>query len=142
MPRAIVPGQFTDEKVMIDLRPLFKQYPSDKFEWLQGKAKALTPKSNSVTVELNAGGETVVSYDLIVIGTGSTATDGLPWKIIGDTENTKLALRKVQDQIKNAQTIVVAGGGLTGTETAAELGFEYSQNGTKEVYFIYPRRCP
>ena len=34
MPRAIVPGQFADEKVMFPLEPTFDEYPAEKFEFV------------------------------------------------------------------------------------------------------------
>ena len=142
MVRHVVPGKFRDDDLMIDLKPIFAQYPADKFEWVMGKATALEPSSNIVEVGLNGGGQRSVPYDVLVAATGSTAADGMPWKVLGDTETTKAALHRVQEQIKNAKTIVVAGGGLTGTETAGELGNEYALTGAKEVYFVYSGELP
>ncbi|KAH6974653.1 hypothetical protein BKA56DRAFT_634506 [Ilyonectria sp. MPI-CAGE-AT-0026] len=101
MPRAVVPGQLADEKVIIPLEPSFAEYPASKFEFVQGKASALEPDSNLVIVELDAG----------------------------------------VTQSK-AKTIVVAGGGLTGVETAGKLSFEYSKDGKKEIIFIHGGSLP
>ncbi|KAF5021854.1 hypothetical protein F66182_6111 [Fusarium sp. NRRL 66182] len=143
MPRAIIPGQLADEKVMIPFEPIFSTYPADKFEWLQGKAVSLDTTSSTVSVELNSSASIrEVNYHTLVIATGSRTRDGLMWKSTGTAEETKAKLHEVQDQISKANTIVVSGGGITGSETAGELGFEYSQHGTKEVIYIYSGDLP
>ncbi|KAH7266767.1 uncharacterized protein BKA55DRAFT_553225 [Fusarium redolens] len=143
MPRVVVPGQLSDDKVLIPLETTFSTYPSDKFEWIQGKAISLDTNSNLVSVELNSSATVrEVNYHTLVIATGSRTRDGMIWKDIGSTEATKAKLHEIQDQISKAKTIVVSGGGLTGSETAGELGFEYSQHGTKEVIFIYSDDLP
>ncbi|KKO97253.1 hypothetical protein THAR02_10642 [Trichoderma harzianum] len=142
MPRVVVPGQLADDKAMIDLRPFFKEYPADKFEFVQGVASAMDPASNTVDVLLSSGASRTINYHTIVVATGTSSKDNMPWKSMGDTEHTKSRLREVQAQIKNAKSIVIAGGGQTGAETAGELGFEYSKEGRKEVYFIYNDSLP
>ncbi|KAL6793450.1 hypothetical protein GGI42DRAFT_334390 [Trichoderma sp. SZMC 28013] len=142
MPRVIVPGQLADDKAMIDLRPFFKEYPADKFEFVQGVASALDPASNTVDVLLSSGASRTINYHTLVVATGTSSKDNMPWKSMGDTEHTKSRLREVQEQIKNAKSIVIVGGGQTGAETAGELGFEYSKEGRKEVYFIYNDSLP
>ncbi|KAM5342667.1 hypothetical protein ACJ41O_013633 [Fusarium nematophilum] len=143
MPRVVVPGQIPDEKVLVPLAPSFKDYPADKFEWLQGNAVSLNPSSNVVGVDLNGGaGVREVSYHILIIATGTRTLDGGIWKGLGTTEETKSKLHELQSQISKANTIVVAGGGMTGVETAGELGYEYSQHGKKEVIFVYSDDLP
>ncbi|KAL4728468.1 hypothetical protein ACLX1H_005215 [Fusarium chlamydosporum] len=143
MPRVVVPGQVPDDKALVPLEPTFAEYPSDKFEWIQGKAVALDTSSNLVSVELNdTSAVREVNYHTLVIATGSRTKDGMVWKGIGSTQEVKSKLHDVQDQISKAKTIVVSGGGMTGSETAGELGFEYSQHGKKEVIFIYSGDLP
>ncbi|KAL6822368.1 hypothetical protein V8C40DRAFT_280455 [Trichoderma camerunense] len=142
MPRVVVPGQLADDKAMIDLRPFFKEYPADKFDFVQGVASAMDPASNTVDVLLSSGASRTINYHTLVVATGTSSKDNMPWKSMGDTEHTKSRLREVQEQIKNAKSIVIAGGGQTGAETAGELGFEYSKEGRKEVYFIYNDSLP
>ncbi|KYK56837.1 Pyridine nucleotide-disulfide oxidoreductase, NAD-binding domain protein [Drechmeria coniospora] len=142
MPRVVVPGQMADEKVMYPLDTIFGQYPADKFEFVLGKASTLDPSGRLITVALNAGGVQSVAYDTLIVATGSSAKDDMPWKTLGTTDKTVETLRRLQKDIRDAKTIVVAGGGLTGAETAGELGFEYAKDGTKEVYFIHNRDLP
>lgn len=142
MPRVVVPGQLADDKVLIPLEPTFKEYPASKFEFVLGKASSLDPTSNLVVVALNSGGSQSVSYDALIIATGARAREDMPWKSLGTTEETKAKLHSLQKQIKNAKTIVVAGGGLTGVETAGELGFEYAKSGQKEVILVHDSDLP
>ncbi|KAF4467704.1 apoptosis-inducing factor 2 [Fusarium albosuccineum] len=143
MPRAVVPGQLVDDKVLISFEPTFKDYPADKFEWIQGKAVSLDPTSNLVGVELNGSAAVrEVNYHTLIIATGSRTKDDGIWKSLATTKETKDKLHQIQDQISKAKTIVVAGGGMTGSETAGELGFEYSQHGKKEVIFVYSDKLP
>lgn len=142
MPRVIVPGQLADDKAMIDLRPIFKEYPSDQFEFVLGAANALDPAGNTVSVTLSSGGSRTINYDTLVVATGTSSKDNMPWKVLGTTEQTKARVKELHHQIENAKTIVVVGGGQTGSETAGELGFEYAKQGRKEVYFIYNDRLP
>jgi NADH dehydrogenase FAD-containing subunit len=143
MPRIVVPGQMDDSKVMIELGPLFKQYPPDKFERILGKASGLDANSNTLTVTLNDGGkQRDVKYDYLIVATGSSSSDNFPWKVIDDTARTTEKIHEIQRQVEGAKTIVVAGGGFTGVETAGELGYEYSSSGKKEVYFVYSEDLP
>ncbi|RFU80900.1 hypothetical protein TARUN_1317 [Trichoderma arundinaceum] len=142
MPRVIVPGQLADDKAMIDLRPLFKEYPSDQFEFVLGAATAMDPAGNTVSVTLSSGASRIINYDTLVVATGTSSKENMPWKVLGTTEQTKQRVHELHQQIENAKTIVVVGGGQTGSETAGELGFEYSKQGRKEVYFIYNDRLP
>ncbi|KAH7152473.1 hypothetical protein B0J13DRAFT_439146 [Dactylonectria estremocensis] len=141
-PRAVVPGQLPDEKIMIPLAPTFAEYPPSKFEFVLGKASSLDPASNTVSIELGAGGSREINYHTLVIATGARARDDMPWKSIGTAEETTKKIHTLQEQIKNAKTIVIAGGGMTGVETAGELGFEYSQKGQKEVILVYNEDLP
>lgn len=142
MPRVIVPGQMPNEKVFISLEERFKEYPASKYEHVVGKAGSLDPDSKTVTVELINGGTQSVSYDYLVIATGSAAKDEMPWKLVDTVEKTKEVIETLRTDIKKANKIVVAGGGATGAEIAGELGFEYGKSGAKEIYYVYSSENP
>lgn len=142
MPRVVVPGEMPDEKIMYPLEPTFKEYPADKFEFVLGSASGLDPEGNVVTVALNDGSSRSVSYDTLLIATGSSAKDKMPWKLVGTADNTIDRIHALQKQVESAKTIVVAGGGLTGAETAGEIGYKYGKSGEKEIYFIYNNDLP
>ncbi|KAH9219081.1 hypothetical protein DL95DRAFT_405363 [Leptodontidium sp. 2 PMI_412] len=124
-PRAIIPGQFADEKFFQPLAPGFKQY-GNKFEFIVGGAEKLDVASKTVTIS-GDGGEKVISYDELVLATGSRTKGDAPWKGRGSYEETRDALHDFQARVKKATSIVVGGAGSTGVETAGELGFEYGK---------------
>ncbi|KAG8421866.1 Apoptosis-inducing factor 1, mitochondrial [Metarhizium acridum] len=142
MPRVVVPGQMPVEKIMYPLEPTFREYPEEKFEFVLGSASDLDPEGSVVTVALNDGTSRAVPYDTLFIATGSSAKDEMPWKLVGTADNTFDRIHALQKQVQGAETIVVAGGGLTGAETAGEIGYQYGRKGNKEVYFIYNDDLP
>ncbi|TQV99072.1 apoptosis-inducing factor [Cordyceps javanica] len=150
MPRAIVPGQFADDKFMFALQPTFAEYPADKFEFVLGTASALDPDAKTIQVALNNDADgsgssdtpRTVAYDVLVIATGAASRDDMPWKPLATTESTVAKLRSVQAQVRDAETIVVAGGGITGVEAVGELGYEYARTGRKQVYFVHDGALP
>ncbi|KAF7557501.1 hypothetical protein G7046_g6026 [Stylonectria norvegica] len=142
MPRVVIPGQMADDKVLVPLEPIFKEYPASKFEFVQGKASSLDPSSKLVVVALNSGGSQSVKYDVLIIATGARARDDMPWKNLDTTELTKAKVHSIQDQVKKAKVIVVGGGGVTGVETAGELGSEYGKTGAKEIILVHSGALP
>ncbi|KAG9255249.1 uncharacterized protein F5Z01DRAFT_44124 [Emericellopsis atlantica] len=142
MPRVLVPGAMSEDKVLLPVSSQFSEYPSDKFQFLQGTAESLTPESNQLSVKSVDGNMTELSYDYLIIATGSSSRDNTPWKTLGTTEKTKERLFEIRNEVEQAKTIVIAGGGATGTETAGEFGFEYAQSGKKAVYFVYNDELP
>lgn len=131
-PRAIVPGGFKDDQIFAPYAPGFKQY-GDRIELVSGMASSLDVASNKVTVK-SANGERVYSYDILVLATGASTRGDVPYKMQGTTEETKASLHGFQERVKKATTIVVAGGGSTGVETAGELGYEYGA--TKKIILV------
>ncbi|KAL6849787.1 hypothetical protein ACO1O0_009332 [Amphichorda felina] len=142
MVRIIVPGQMSEDKAFIPVDRQFKEYPADKFEFVLGKADSLDPQAKTVNAALSAGGSRSITYDKLIIVTGASARDDMPWKTNDSTERTLQRLHEIHEDIKRAKTVLVAGGGPTGTETAAELGFAYGENGEKEVHFAFSTDMP
>lgn len=94
-----------------------------------------------MVVRSNANGtERTISYDALVVATGTRTQEGMPWKNGDSTEETKQRLHAVQEQLAKAKSIVVAGGGSTGIETAGEIAFEYGKQ--KDIYFVYDKALP
>uniref|UniRef100_L2GBX4 FAD/NAD(P)-binding domain-containing protein n=1 Tax=Colletotrichum fructicola (strain Nara gc5) TaxID=1213859 RepID=L2GBX4_COLFN len=144
--RGVVPGQFGDDVLFYPIEPELAQYPKERWELVLGKAETLNDDKNNVVIALNDGSRRTIPYDAIVIATGTRAKEGMPWKEVGTTEETKKSLHGVRKLLEDAKSIVVAGGGVTGAETAGEIGFEYAQKGGKDggkgVYFIYNDTLP
>jgi NADH dehydrogenase FAD-containing subunit len=124
VPRAVVPGQFSDDKLFGAIAPGFKQYSTDRFEFIIGTAERLDLTSKYVAVRTD-NGEKVISFDILILATGSRTKGDIPFKGRGSYEDTRNALHDLQNKVKNATSIVIGGAGATGVETAGELGFEY-----------------
>lgn len=123
-PRAIIPGQFTDDKLFGAIAPGFKQYTADRFEFVVGTAEILDLESKNVAVATGSG-QKVIGYDILILATGSSTKGDAPFKPRESYEATRNALHDFQGRVKKATSIVVGGAGATGVETAGELGFEY-----------------
>jgi NADH dehydrogenase FAD-containing subunit len=144
-PRAFMPDTIPDEKLFYPIEPELQKYPAEAWEFVHGSAEKLDPKAKTVEIKLQDGSTRSVSYDLAVLATGSTYVNDLGWKTInGDYEATKKALHDTQARIKAASSVVVAGAGACGTETAAELGYKFGKDEQKKITWILggPRGVP
>ncbi|KAI9861820.1 MAG: hypothetical protein M1824_001931 [Vezdaea acicularis] len=121
-PRGYVRGQFEDKQLFHPILPAFEAYPKGSFEYVAGTAEEVNPTTKSIRVTQNAGGEQSVSYDYLVIATGSSPVAQSPFKHIGTYDFTLSQLHEMQQKIVAAKSIVVAGAGATGGELAGELG--------------------
>jgi NADH dehydrogenase FAD-containing subunit len=134
--RLVVPGVWKDEQVFQAIEPGFSQYPSESFELVIGKATAVDPSAKTAKVALNsstssstggaAGEERSISYDYLVLATGSRSADpAMPWKLSVPYEQALQTVHSVAHKIKAARHIVIAGAGPTGVELAGEIRFEF-----------------
>ncbi|RKF77604.1 Oxidoreductase ptaL [Golovinomyces cichoracearum] len=133
--RAIVPGQFPDEKLFASISDGLDKY-GDLVDFVIGIATQLDTSSKTVAIS-TADGEKQLHYEILVIATGSRAKskEELPWhSSLSGYEASKQTLHKFQEAVKNAKTIALGGGGPTGVETAGELGYEYGKD--KEISII------
>jgi len=111
-----------------------------KFSELATYAKFMQaiPKSintDSKTVELD---DTSVSYDYLVIATGSTYYD--PIENIGNTiAEAKATLQTYQNKVKDAKSYIIIGDGAIGYEMAGELRAAY---GDKKITLIGSNSAP
>ncbi|KAG8159472.1 hypothetical protein KVR01_011133 [Diaporthe batatas] len=140
--RGILPGGLEEEQLMLPIAPAFKKYAAEKFEFVLGKAQDLEPSSNSVTVQTNDGAVRKLQYHTLVIATGSSAKQDMPFKTVNTTEETKDVLHDWQQRIKSAKSVVVAGAGITGVELAGELAEAYAKTGQKKVTLIASSDLP
>lgn len=140
--RGILPGGLEEDKLMLPIAPAFKKYSSDKFEFVLGKAQDLEPASNSVTVQTNEGAVRKLDYHTLVIATGTSAREEMPFKTVNTTEQTRDVLHDWQQRIKAAKSVVVAGAGITGVELAGELAEAYAKTGQKKVTLIASSDLP
>lgn len=138
--RAILPDKFGHDKIFLPFLPAFAKYSPSKFEHILGTAQSLDPEANRVVV-LSTNSEQeqqqrTIEYDTLVIATGSSFKEDMPFKNLTDTSTTKKEIDNLREKIAVARSIVVAGAGQTGVEVAGELGQEYGLAGTKEITLI------
>ena len=129
-PRGVVPGQLADENLFQPIAAGFNKYSAKQFEFILAKAESLDVGAKKVGI---SSGKTL-DYDYLIIATGSHTRGHTPFKGLGTTEETRDVLHDFQSEVKNSKTIVIAGAGVTGVETAGELAFEYGRG--KEIILV------
>ncbi|KAF7872253.1 hypothetical protein EAF04_003177 [Stromatinia cepivora] len=125
-PRALINSTLVpQEKIFIPLSEAFSKYDASQFELIQGTASALDPAQRSITVSIGETGTTrQIHYDSLIISTGTTSKSPL-WNLQGDESATKKALESLNTALPNAKTVLIAGGGAVGVETAGEIASNY-----------------
>ncbi|KAF5643669.1 apoptosis-inducing factor 2 [Fusarium tjaetaba] len=126
--RGIIPDAIPDEQLFLPIKPGFNQYPSENFEFLLGKAEGVDAESGTVHVISNENTRREIRYDELVIATGSRLVSDLPLKPLGTHQDTISAWKQLQSQVGDSKSIVIAGGGATGTEVAGELAARYGSS--------------
>ncbi|KAL4875864.1 hypothetical protein BJY04DRAFT_150785 [Aspergillus karnatakaensis] len=128
-PRAFLADHYFDQaKLFVKLEDQFTQYGA-KFKFIHGRAAALDHENRVVTVSKlgntntdTTETETKISYHALVIATGSsTPSPLLSLNSAGEAE-LKKHWSAFRSALPTAKTIVIAGGGPVGVETAGELG--------------------
>ncbi|XXG99949.1 hypothetical protein Hte_006290 [Hypoxylon texense] len=129
-------ASMAEDRYLFAIAERFAGYPAaDRFRFVAGAATKLDPEGSKVTVKPNdeAAAETELAYHTLIIATGTTYSGGMPWKALGNVEQTRAAIAQLQSQIGSASSIVVGGAGATGVEFAGELGAAYAKKGLKKV---------
>lgn len=147
-PRAIIPGQFTDEQLSLPLADGFRHYVEAglQFELVVASLVDVDVEAKRIQIEAGAGagsdgeGKRQLDYDYLVLATGSSmrATE-VPFKSRGSTEATMAALHDFQNRLQSSKTVVIVGGGPTGVEVAGEIKCEYGEK--KDVILVSPDTC-
>jgi NADH dehydrogenase FAD-containing subunit len=129
--RATVQGKISDDEIFHSIAGGFAHY-GERFEFVLGSAAGVDTETKTLQVTTTNGSneETIISYDILILATGTHTKADSPYKSRGSTEVTKDALHQLQARVKAAKTIVIAGAGPTGVELAGELadGYGASKN--------------
>lgn len=129
-----MPGVLKEEQYNLPIADGFAKYPAEAFEFVVGSAEQADLEARTVRVVSAGGVERTLSYDHLVLATGTRyVDDATPWKANGTNEETLAVLRQTQQRVQAAKHIIVAGAGATGVETAGELRYEYKD---KEVVLL------
>lgn len=108
------------EKAFIPIADAFKEYSAEKFTLVLGTATSLDENRKTITISpVSPSITTSVSYSTIIIATGTTSASPL-WTLHGSHEESIAAFKQMHKSLPEASTILVAGGGPAGTETAGE----------------------
>ncbi|KAG0313888.1 hypothetical protein BGZ99_008516 [Dissophora globulifera] len=121
-PRALISDDmFPQEKLFVNIPKVFEQYPKGSFRFIHGTATELHHTNRSVSIKLAIGDTEVIDFHALVIATGASTPSPLLGLNQGDEflRTNWAAFRKV---LPTAKSIVIAGGGPAGIETAGELG--------------------
>jgi apoptosis-inducing factor 2 len=127
VPRALVKDDIIRaDSVFQSIPDGFKEYKTSDFTFVHGTAVSLDESTKAISVQLTSIPDqtTTVSYDSLVIATGTTSNSQL-WTLHGDWHSSKAALQEVNARLSTAKSILVAGGGAVGVETTGEFASSY-----------------
>ena len=137
-PRIVAKAKaFKPEQYLLSIADAFNKYPAEKFEFIPGTATAVDVATKTVSVTPNQGEARSVSYDHLVIASGSTTTSttgeitgfSIPFKQ-SNRDDVKQLLEAAQQKIATAKAIVIGGAGPIGVELAGELAEAVAQSGS------------
>ena len=135
-PRTIVnPSALPLDKVLLPIADGFKSYSPDQYEFLQAYVNSVDPTAKTVTTSTDA----TIQYDSLVIASGTKFSSPI-WSTSDGTDALTKSIKEVQEKLPSAKSVLVAGGGAAGTETAGELGDTYG--GKKEITFLTGQAHP
>jgi NADH dehydrogenase FAD-containing subunit len=124
IPRVLAnPTSLPTERAVRDLRDSLSQY-GDSCTFVQGKATNVNPGDRTVTVDVVGGSTTTLKYDSLFISTGITSESPL-WSVHDDEQESLKALKRMHETLPKAKTVMIAGAGPTGVETAGEIAETY-----------------
>jgi apoptosis-inducing factor 2 len=121
-PRAMISDDmFPQEKLFVNIPKLFEQYPKGSFRFVHGTATELDHINRTVSVSLAAGNTEKIGFFALVIATGASTASPL-LGLNRDEEFLRTSWAALRKALPTAKSIVIAGGGPAGVETAGELG--------------------
>lgn len=121
-----------EHKAFIPYGGYFAGVPKGAIQWIRDRAVSV----GKTSVQLRDGKQEI-PYDFLVIATGSTVSYGLPSRVGSeDKEEGVKLLQGIQQRVRNATKIVVAGGGAAGVEVATDAKGAYPD---KNVILVHSR---
>ncbi|MCJ1233517.1 hypothetical protein MMC14_001475 [Varicellaria rhodocarpa] len=121
-PRALLSdSMFPQEKLFFDIPNAFEQYPKDSFHFIHGTATELDHTNRTVCITSSTGSTERIDFYALVIATGASTHSPL-LGLNRDDEFLRTSWTAFRKALPSARSIVIAGGGPAGIETAGELG--------------------
>ncbi|SCU87736.1 LAME_0D11276g1_1 [Lachancea meyersii CBS 8951] len=99
----------------------------------QGSVNKVDTRAKTVKFRDSTGAEKLVSYDFLVVASGSKAQSAA-FKLDGDYTLTEKVQQELQACIKASKEIAILGGGPTAVETAGEIGHTYGKEKNVTLY--------
>lgn len=138
-PRIVAkPDAFKTEQYLLPIEDALNKYPKESFEFIVGTATSIdvSSKTVSVTPTDDSAEATSVSYDYLVLASGSTtpSTTGeingtsIPFKQ-SNRDDMEQLIAAAQQKIGGAMEIVIGGAGPIGVELAGELAEAAEETG-------------
>ncbi|KAF2753431.1 FAD/NAD(P)-binding domain-containing protein [Pseudovirgaria hyperparasitica] len=122
-PRAIISKTaLPREKLIQDIPSHFTHYPDGIFTFIEATATALDTEARTVNYRLTTttSATEAIPYHALLIATGVSSRFA-PFNHLADITVLESALDQTSAKIASASTIVIAGGGPAGVETAGEI---------------------
>ncbi|KAL8947543.1 MAG: hypothetical protein Q9222_006192 [Ikaeria aurantiellina] len=109
-------------KAFLPIADGFKKYDEAHFELVISEAQSVDEAKKTITVSDTYGSTSpkTITYSTLVLASGASSESPL-WSIPGSHEKTVTALKEMQSALPKAKTVLIAGGGPAGTETAGEI---------------------
>lgn len=127
-PRTLAsPDLIPISKAFVSVASGFKEYSSDQYTLETATAVGLDSDAKTVTVESADKTRKDLHYSTLIIATGTSSPSAL-WTQNGSYENTVNAIKEMHAALPLAKSILIAGGGPAGTETAGEIGSLYPKS--------------
>jgi NADH dehydrogenase FAD-containing subunit len=121
-PRALISDDmFPQEKLFVNIPKAFEQYPKGSFRFIHGTATELDHTNRTVSISLASGDTEKIDFYALVIATGASTPSPLHG-LNRDDEFLRANWAAFRKALPTAKSIVIAGGGPAGIETAGELG--------------------
>jgi NADH dehydrogenase FAD-containing subunit len=123
-PRALLSDDlFPQDKLFVSIPKQFEQYPTGFFEFIHGSATAVDHERRMVTIAPRVSDQTqTIAFHTLVIATGASTPSPLFGFNVSDEKALREAWSEFRNGLETAKSIVIAGGGPAGVETAGELG--------------------
>ncbi|KIX10221.1 uncharacterized protein Z518_01302 [Rhinocladiella mackenziei CBS 650.93] len=117
-PRVIAnPQSLPLEKALLPIAPGFKDYKPEQYEFIKASVTSIDPSGKTVHTSTSAS----VHYDSLVVASGTSFATQL-WTVSDGAEPLKAAIGDVHKRFPGADSVLIAGGGAAGVETAGEFG--------------------
>lgn len=121
-PRALISDDLLPQKkLFVSIPSAFESYSKDTFRYIHGTATELDHTSRIVSITLGSGTIEKLEFYALVIATGASTASPL-LGLNRDDEFLHAQWVTFREALPTAKSIVIAGGGPAGIETAGELG--------------------